>query len=103
MEGRRPEHSTAQDHKRHKLRLGTPSDIKLDTIQDEIIVSNWNGSVTTYGRTADGNCAPVRTISGGSTYLNEPNGITLDTIHNEILVANANDASQGVWPDRHGG
>ena len=43
---------------------------------NELYVSNGN-SITVYSRTADGNIAPVRTITGAATNLNSPVGIAV--------------------------
>jgi hypothetical protein len=42
-------------------------------VNTDIFVANFNNnSVTVYGRTANGDVAPVRTISGASTGLGRP-------------------------------
>ena len=57
--------------------------------QNEIFVDNSSGnSVTVYSRTATGNVAPVRTISGAATGLNSPEGVAVDPLNNELFVAN---------------
>jgi DNA-binding beta-propeller fold protein YncE len=58
--------------------------------QDELFVTNGgNDSVTVYTRTANGNIAPLRTISGGATGLSTPRGLAVDTVNNELAVANS--------------
>lgn len=58
--------------------------------QEELFVSNLgNHSITVYRRTAGGNIAPIRTLSGGLTGLNGPLGIAVDLKNNELLVANS--------------
>jgi DNA-binding beta-propeller fold protein YncE len=58
-------------------------------VNNEIFVANtFNNSITVYGRTANGDVAPIRTISGASTGLSSPFGIAVDTVNNEIFVAN---------------
>ena len=58
--------------------------------QDELFVTNGGGdSVTVYARTANGNMAPIRTISGGATGLSTPRGLAVDTVNNELAVANS--------------
>jgi DNA-binding beta-propeller fold protein YncE len=58
--------------------------------QDELFVTNGGGdTVTVYTRTANGNIAPLRTISGGATGLSTPRGMALDTVNNELAVANS--------------
>ena len=57
--------------------------------QDELFVTNGGGdTVTVYARTANGNMAPLRTISGGATGLSTPRGLAVDTVNNELAVAN---------------
>jgi len=72
--------------------LYDPHGIAVDTANNEIFISNFaypnHSSITVYSRTANGNAAPVRTISGNLTGLNAPNGIAVDTVNNEIFVAN---------------
>ncbi len=41
-------------------------------INELYVVNTINNSITVYSRTANGNIAPVRTISGGTTGLNGP-------------------------------
>ena len=58
--------------------LADPSGIAVDTVNNQIFVSNWGyGTITVYGRTATGNVTPVRTISSASTVLRGPEGIAL--------------------------
>src|SRR5215831_20239568 len=66
--------------------------------QDELFVTNQGiNSVTVYTRTANGNVAPLRTISGGATGLGFPEGIAVDTVNNEMFVANENSLSVTVY------
>lgn len=58
---------------------GVPSRQALSN--DRIYVANASyptGSVTVYGKRADGNVAPVATISGSNTGLVQPEGIAVD-------------------------
>ena len=73
--------------------MGNPSGITVDTTNNEIIVANFGGndSITVYNRTASGDAAPLRTISGLSTELDYPWGIVVDTTNNEIIAANVSD------------
>ncbi len=93
--------------------LYRPGGITVDTVNNEIDIVNgsdnyYNNSITVYSRTASGNVAPLRTISGTTTGLNSPNGIAVDTVNNEIDVANhygpvtvyARTASGNVMPLR---
>jgi hypothetical protein len=42
----------------------------VDTVNNEILVANFAGdSITVYSRTATGNAAPLRTLSGAATGL----------------------------------
>ncbi|HXG47799.1 MAG TPA: hypothetical protein VNO52_09255 [Methylomirabilota bacterium] len=54
-------------------------------------------SVTVYSRTAHGDVAPLRTIQGPRTRLNQPDGITRDPVSGEIVVANTGDDSVLVF------
>jgi len=57
--------------------------------QAELFVTNFLGdSVTAYSRTANGNVAPLRVLSGADTRLQGPAGLAVDTVNNELLVAN---------------
>jgi DNA-binding beta-propeller fold protein YncE len=70
--------------------------------QDELFVTNGGGdTVTVYARTANGNTAPLRTISGAATGLSTPRGLAVDTVNNELAVANAGSGGNGsitVYP-----
>jgi hypothetical protein len=70
--------------------LDFPTGLVLDLAHDEIAVTTQEvafDSVRVYARTASGNVAPLRTISGGSTGLNGARGIALDPVADEFLVA----------------
>jgi 6-phosphogluconolactonase (cycloisomerase 2 family) len=56
--------------------------------QDELFVANGNNSVTVYARTANGNVAPLRTLSGAATGLNGVADLAVDTVNNELVVLN---------------
>jgi hypothetical protein len=57
--------------------------------QDEIYVTNSNSNaVTVYALGANGNAAPLRSISGNLTGLSSPSGIAVDLVNGELLVAN---------------
>ena len=48
--------------------------------QDELFVANvFGNSVTVYSRTASGNIAPIRTLSGGATGLSGPGSPAVTT------------------------
>ena len=62
------------------------------TAQEELaVVDTSNNSVTVYARTASGDVAPLRTLSGGATGLNSPAGLALDLVHDFLtaLLENA--------------
>jgi DNA-binding beta-propeller fold protein YncE len=67
--------------------------------QVELIVPNFEGnSVTVFARTASGNVAPLRTISGAATGLDRPQSVALDPVADEIFVVNPKSASITVYP-----
>ena len=68
----------------------------LDLVHNELIVANsfFNntlslGGLLVFPRTATGNVAPVRQITGTNTGLCNPIGMTLDRVHDELYVTNA--------------
>jgi DNA-binding beta-propeller fold protein YncE len=72
--------------------LNSPYGIAVDTVNNELFVAIAGGatrSVTVYARTASGNVAPLRTLTGAATGLIEPTGLAVDTANNELLVADA--------------
>jgi hypothetical protein len=74
--------------------LSFPSGVFVDTVNNELVVGDQLNGVSTgalrvYSRTANGNTAPIRTISGAATGLNRPVGVVVDTVNNEILAANS--------------
>ncbi len=71
----------------------------IDTVNDELAVltPNGGGVVTVYARTANGDVAPLRTISGAATQMDTPRGLALDVANGEFYVANFND-SVTVYP-----
>src|SRR3990172_1263225 len=72
--------------------------------QEEIFVANRDAnSVTVYARTANGNVAPMRTLSGAATGLNQPLGLVVDTVNGELLVANFGGKSITVYTRGAGG
>lgn len=87
-------------------KLMDPFGLAVDADRGEVLVSNFGavsgpenqghpGLITVYNRLADGNIAPIRTISGPATGLQHPRGLTLDTVNNQVLVVN----SGGSDPD----
>lgn len=68
--------------------LNVPWGLALDTTLDELFVANQYGdSITVYSRTASGNAAPLRTITGPDLF---PHGLAPDPVHDELVVANSN-------------
>lgn len=72
-----------------------PRQLVVDTVNDEIIVPSFNifdpppapaSSIRVYPRTADGDVAPLRSIFGDNTLLENPIGIVLDTMHDELIT-----------------
>src|SRR5690349_10364966 len=72
--------------------------IEIAWAQGELFVTNQNAnSVTVYARTANGDVAPLRTISGAATGLNLPEGLAVDSVNNELVVANVGGNSITVY------
>jgi len=75
--------------------MSFPSGVFVDTMNNELVVGDQLntavslGAVRVYSRTANGNTAPIRTITGAATGLNRPVGVVVDTVNNEILAANS--------------
>ena len=87
--------------------LYTPSSVKLDTVNNEIFVTNQQYdsinnvgySITVYSGDADGDATPIRTIAGAATGFgsgtdpsnpNGPSGIIVDNMNDEIIVVDTN-------------
>ena len=86
--------------------LLNPSGLAVDTVNNEILVANIgsitadSSSITVYSRTANGDAAPLRTISGAATGLAQPIGLAVDTVNNEVLVATMKpQLHHGLQPD----
>jgi hypothetical protein len=79
--------------------LCAPYGVYVDPVNNEIVVANsdlYGGctpSITVYSRTASGNVAPLRTITGATTLLVNPSGLSVDTTNNEIFVAESSAAN----------
>jgi DNA-binding beta-propeller fold protein YncE len=57
--------------------------------QEELFVADVNtNAVTVYSRTAGGNTAPLRTLTGAATALSGPVRLAVDVTNNELFVAN---------------
>ena len=83
--------------------LVSPNNAIGDNKNNEIVVVNTTGgpinlgSLTVFSNTANGNVAPLRTITGGTnTELSTPQGLAVDTVNNEYLVANLGLFNKGV-------
>jgi hypothetical protein len=61
--------------------LNNPNGLALDTVNNELAVTNFfiPGFVTVYSRTANGNVAPLRTLSGAATGLAGPTFLAITT------------------------
>jgi hypothetical protein len=76
--------------------LLNPAGLAVDTVNREIVVANTSfitdpenpSSLTVYRRTASGDVAPKRTISGVDTKLAQPIGLAVETVNDEVLVTN---------------
>ncbi len=72
-----------------------PQGVGIDLAHDEIYVANSSfltggaGALLVFPRTATGNVAPTRQISGPNAMLCSPTGVVFDAVNNEIVVANA--------------
>ncbi len=67
---------------------------RVDPTNNELFVaSTGNSSVPVFGRTASGNTAPLRTLSGAATGLVFPQPLTLDLTNNEMFVGNTGSAN----------
>jgi len=73
-----------------------PQAVALDLLNNELIVANSffdntlsRGALLTFSRTATGNVAPIRQVTGSNTGLCNPIGMTLDRMHDELFVTNA--------------
>ncbi len=88
--------------------LQNPRGLAVDPVNNQVFVVNVdtddaNGppqppTVTVHSRTANGNIAPLRTITGAATGLQSPIGLAVDTGINEVLVANFGSPIEGQPP-----
>lgn len=82
--------------------LANPHGIFIDTARNEIYVMNLGHtkgaqalpSITVYPRNAKGNVAPLRTIQGPQTRLDNCGQIYVDTQRKEIVVANGSPSNE---------
>src|SRR2546427_4501994 len=64
-------------------------DVSLAPKRDEIVVTvQQSNALSFYKRGATGTAAPIRTIRGLATELEDPHGVYFDEAHNEIITAN---------------
>src|SRR6266699_2212232 len=69
-----------------------------DPENDELAVANnGDSSVLVFARTANGNVAPRRVLSGPKTGINRPMGVAIDPVNNELWVSNFVDHSALVF------
>jgi len=62
-------------------------DMAYNPVADEIVVPQFFAfALLTFRGDADGNVAPIRTIMGPSTQLNNPHAVSVDPIHEEYFV-----------------
>ena len=63
--------------------------VSLSPKRDELVVSvQQANALSFYKRTATGTTAPLRTIRGLATELEDPHGTYFDETHNEVITAN---------------
>jgi len=68
-----------------------PIGLGVDLTNNELFAANASvssPSITVYSRTASGDTAPLRTLSGAATGLVVPHALALDLTNNELFVAN---------------
>ena len=64
-------------------------DVSLAPTRDEIVITvQQSNALSFYKRGATGTAAPIRTIRGLATELEDPHGTYFDEVHNEIVTAN---------------
>jgi hypothetical protein len=80
--------------------LSLPFGVVVDTVNNEVVVANPGNntnSITVYTRTASGNTAPLRTLTGAFTGLSGPGGVVVDPVNNELVVGNFTTPSITVY------
>jgi hypothetical protein len=66
--------------------------------QGELFVADLGATaITVYARTAGGDVAPLRTISGAATGLSGPFGLAVDAAHDELLVTDFGTSAVTVY------
>lgn len=67
----------------------------LDVEHNEIIVTEYDGTVSTFQRDADGDVPPLRVLRGPKTKITVPYGVGVDPVRNLLLVANSKKGGEG--------
>jgi len=79
-----------------------PTGVAVDLANNELLVVTGGAAITNsirvYSRTASGNTAPLRTISGDATGMIGASGVAVDSANNVVVVVNANSESITVYP-----
>lgn len=75
-------------------RLANPVAIALDPVRDEIVAIDYvnyatSSALLSFPRTASGNVAPARRLSGPGTTMLNPYGLVIDGGRDEVIVANS--------------
>ncbi len=65
---------------------GGPDRLDVDAVNDEVLLADGT-RVLVYSRTANGNVAPIRVITGDRTLMNDEGTLAVDPVHNVIAVA----------------
>jgi DNA-binding beta-propeller fold protein YncE len=70
--------------------LVSPVGIAYDSVNSEFVVvdAQYPYRVATWSSAADGDVAPLRSITGNMTQLNQPRAVAVDASNNELVVAN---------------
>ncbi len=90
--------TTLPSRKITSIDISSGAKIAIDTINDEIAVTNQNGNnIVFLPLSASGDVNAIRKISGTATLLNNPYGIDIDTINNEVFVTNINNDSVTIY------
>jgi hypothetical protein len=77
----------------------TPADgqAQADPSDEIFVVDQASNSITVYTRTANGNVAPVRALSGPATGLALPGGVFADSLNDELFITNQGNNSITVY------
>jgi hypothetical protein len=67
--------------------VASPHGVALDPVHDELWISSPAG-LSVFARTADGTPAPIRTVTGPATGLDDPGSLALDLVDDEVTVMN---------------